>query len=174
MIRVSVQLNISKAQDSIVGYRREITLAANRAINRVADSARAEGVRAIHNATRLQTADVRRRMIVSGSNPATLTAIVRGLPFSPNLSRFKPRQTAPGVTADAWEGRKVYRRSFIMPRTGQVVARVGPSRLPLKGLRGPSVPRAFLTDEVLRAMLVKVYERFPIEFQRELARRIGA
>lgn len=173
MIRVSVELDISKAQDSIIGYRREITLAANRAINRVADSARAEGVRAIHNATQLQTADVRRRMIVSGSRPDTLTATIRALPFWPNLSRFKPRQTGAGVSVDVWEGRKVYRHSFIMPRTGQVVARVGKSRWPLKGLGGPSVPRSFITPGVLRAMLVKIYERFPIEFQRELTRRIG-
>lgn len=173
MISVSVSLDIDKAREAFLFHQREVTLAANRAINRVADSARAEGVRAIHGATQLKTADVRKRMTVHGSNPETLTATITGLPFSPNLARFGARQTRAGVTADAWEGRKLYRHSFIMPRTGQVVARVGRARFPLKGLRGPSVPRTFITPDVLRAMLVKVYERFPIEFARELARRLS-
>jgi minor tail protein Z (GPZ) len=172
MINVSVELDISAARQEFAAHQREVTLAASRAINRVADTTRAEAVRQIGPATHIRVTKIRERISVHGANPDYLIAEVTAHPYSPNLSQFDARQMPPGVSALAWEGRKVYRHAFIMP-SGGVVARVTKARYPLKGLRGPSVPRTFERPDIMRALLVRIYERFPIEFARELSRRIG-
>ena len=106
-------------------------------------------------------------MSVIGANVNYLVAELEAHPFSPNLSYFRATQNAKGVAASAWERRKTYVHAFKLP-SGRVVTRTSKSRFPLKGLRGPSVPRTFLRPEIIGKIEKAAIERFRREFERQL------
>lgn len=172
MATLSVTLDVSRMRSSVRGMRRQVNAAASRAINRAIDTARVTAGREVSKATKIKVRDVRARMSVRGSNPANLVATLTAHPYSPNLSRFRATENKTGVAATAWEGRKTYRHAFKLP-SGKVVTRTTKERTPLKGLRGPSVPRTFVRDEIMDAMEKAARARFNAEFQRELTRRLG-
>lgn len=167
MIGVNVKLDIERARRSIVLAQRDITQAAARAINKAANGVATVGGREISARTKIPVREVRQRMKVMGANGQRLYATVTAYPYSPNLSKFKATQQKAGVAATAWEGRKTYRGSFMMP-SGRVVTRTGPGRFPLKGLRGPSVPRTFEREPVASVLVAEAEKRFAAEFERQL------
>lgn len=174
MIRLSVQLQIQSAQSQLGDMRKQVTAGASRAINRAIDSARSTAAKSISAATHIQQKQVRTRLYVTGSTPDHLVAELDAHPYSPNLASFNATEQKEGVAATAWEARKVYRHSFINPRTGLVVARTGPSRFPLKGLRGPSVPRTFERDDIIKQIDGAARETFEAQFAHEVERRTGS
>ncbi len=64
------------------------------------------------------------------------------------LDRFQWRATSRGISAttETRKGPKLYARSFQNQRSGKPVARTGSRRIPIKGLRGPSVVQFFRTN----------------------------
>lgn len=173
MIKVNVKVDVSRMLRETQGEQRKVRLAASRAINRAADTGATTGARTISSKTKLKVREVRTRISVRGSRPDYLIAEIEAHPYSPNLARFRATQNRKGVAASAWERRKVYMHAFIHPRTGKVVTRTTDKRTPLKGLRGPSVPRTFMRDDVLKEIESKVVARFISEFDRDLTRRLS-
>lgn len=63
------------------------------------------------------------------------------------LNDFKARQTRSGVSAAPWARRVVFGGTFIVGSIGgNVFKRIGPSRLPIEKLWGPSVPKEVVKD----------------------------
>lgn len=172
MIRLRVSFEVGQAQRSLQISRTQVRAAASRAINRAIDTARTHSGRAVASATKIKVREVRQRMSIVGSTPANLRATLTAHPYAPNLSRFRASENKAGVAATAWEGRKTYRHAFIMP-SGKVVTRTGKGRTPLKGLRGPSVPRTFVRDEIMESTEAAAYARFRKEFASQITRRMG-
>lgn len=143
-----------------------------RALNRAADGVRAEAVRTIAKLTKLKQKDIRSRIYVRGASPQRLWAEVEAYPYSPNLKDFRATQNKTGTAASAWEKRKTYRHAFIHPKTRRVVTRTTTKRFPLKGLRGPSVPKTFMQQAVIARLEAVARQRWRSEYERELARRL--
>jgi hypothetical protein len=169
-VRVDVQRTIDELRELA---DRVIPAATSRALNRTIDSGRAEAVRAVSDETGYTRSEVRERMFVKGATPRRWRAELQAFPLSKNLSRFNARQQAPGVRANAWRNTKTYRGSFILKKNGRVVSRVGKERFPLKGLRGPSVRKSFMRPKVNDRIVQRIRTRWPLEFQREIAFRLG-
>lgn len=173
MIRLRVKLDIDRVRAQTVGMGKEVDKAAARAINRAIDTARTTGKREVSAATKIKISDVNRRLSVNGAAPGRLVATLTANPYAPNLSKFRATQNKAGVAASAWEGRKTYTHAFILPRSGKVVTRTTSQRTPLKGLRGPSVPRTFMREAILTKIESASRDRFTREFEREVTRRLS-
>jgi hypothetical protein len=169
---VSVKLDVQSMLRANQEHQRTVKKAAARAINRTIDGARTNGAREVAAATKLKVRDVRSRMTITGASPDRLIAELTAHPYSPNLKAFRATQNRKGVAASAWEGRKTYRHAFILKGSGKVVTRTGSGRSPLKGLRGPSVPRTFVKPAIIEKIDKAARVRFSAEFDREIARRI--
>jgi hypothetical protein len=175
VLKVSVKLDTVGLRRDLDRLKRNVVpKVISRALNRSADGVRAEAVRVISRMTKLKQADIRKRMFVKGATPQRLYADVLAYPLSPNLKQFRATQNKVGVAASAWERRKTYRHAFIHPRTGRVVTRETKERFPLKGLRGPSLPRTFMQQIVLARLAAVAKQRWRSEVEREAARRLRA
>ena len=65
-----------------------------------------------------------------------------------SLKEFGARQTAKGVSAAPWGKRRVFPHAFIAPTLGgHVFIREGRSRLPIRKLWGPAIPREMVKDQ---------------------------
>lgn len=169
-MRIDVKVDVDQALRKLTALEREIApKAAVSALNKVATSARAEAVRQIARETGIKQSEIRQHLVIRRATRNTLSAQISAKPWSPNLIRYQARQTKQGVSAAPWRNRRVHKGTFIANQGRTVFAREGKARLPLKPIRGPSVPREFMRDVAMRAMRAKVAERFPIEFERALA-----
>ena len=166
-IRISVDLDgAMKVLDDL--ERKYVPQAASAAINRVATSARAEAVREIARKTGLTQAEVRKHVDIVTANRGNLEATIVAKAWSPNLIRYKARQTPQGVVASPWRNKRTHKGTFIGNQGRTVFVRQGKARLPLKPVRGPSVRKEFLQGYAIKAMEKKVAERFGLEFDRAL------
>lgn len=170
MISISFKMDINAVRSQFLFNQGEISKAAARALNRTADGTKATAITEISTRTKLKVTALRKRFSVNGANPLKLMAIINAFAYSPNLASFNAKQTEPGVVATAWEGRKVYKHTFIV--NGHVVARVGKARFPLKGIRGPSSPQTFKLDAVTQKLIAYATGRFAKEFAYEWQRRL--
>jgi hypothetical protein len=171
-MKFSIKADLRQVERMATTMQRQvIPKAAARAINRAIDAANTTAAREISSATKIKQKDVRRRLFVRGASAARLAASLEALPMSPNLRYFKARQNKAGVAATAWEQRKTYKGAFQMP-SGLVVKRTTKKRYPIKGLRGPSVPKTFMQQRILARIAAVAEQRWRSEFERELARRL--
>lgn len=171
MIKVSVKFDIQAAKSSLEQkLHKPMLKAAARALNRAADSTAVASAREISTLTKIKQREVKDKLKVNGATAQRLVAVISAYPYAPNLKKFRATQNKTGVAASAWERRKTYRHAFINPRTGSVVSRVGEGRFPLKGLRGPSVPSAFLQRRVVQLMGETALAAFRKNFAHEMAR----
>lgn len=170
MISVSFKMDIDAVRSQFTFAQSEISKAASKALNRAADGTKTQAISEISTRTKLKVTQLRKRFSVNGANPLKLTAIINSYGYSPNLGQFNAKQTAPGVQANAWEGSKVYRHTFMV--NGKVVARVGKERFPLKGIRGPSSPQTFKLDAVTKKLIAYATGRFAKDFAYEWQRRL--
>jgi hypothetical protein len=63
-----------------------------------------------------------------------------------SLKEFGPKRTGKGVSAAPWKKRRVFPHTFFGPG-GHVYVREGRSRLPIKKLWGPNIPKEMVKDE---------------------------
>ena len=63
-----------------------------------------------------------------------------------SLKQFGPRKTAKGISAAPWKRRLVFPHTFFGPN-GHVFVRRGASRLPIKKLFGPNIPKEMVKDQ---------------------------
>ncbi|MBI5135792.1 MAG: phage tail protein [Nitrospirae bacterium] len=182
MIGLDVRADVRGTERWLTGLRKKaVPKAASMAINRVADTVRSRGVKAISGITSLKQKRVREAVVIAvKARRSNLTAVIRAKRSGINLIEFVAgakrvpgafRRQA-GVSAKAWGQRKVYKGTFIGkgPKSGKLIvaARTSKARGPLKGIAGPSVPRVFISEEVRREMLNTARQRWPIEFERAL------
>ena len=167
-MQIDVQVDIRKATQGLLLMQKDINTAAVAALNKVGITARATAARQISRVSGLPVNQVRQHVPLVRANKWRLQAEISGKPYSPNLIRYSARQTKQGVSANAWRKRKVYRGTFIANKGRTVFKRVGPERLPIKAVYGPSVRREFIRDTTFKAVEQTVDARFPLEFDRAL------
>ena len=173
-MRLNISVDLDGAMKALDRLERELApKAASAALNRVATSARAEAVREIARKSGLTQAEVRKHIDIVTANRGNLEAQIIARPWSPNLIRFKARQTPQGVVASPWRNKRVHKHTFIGNQGRTVFVRQGKGRLPIKSVRGPSVKKEFLQGYAIKAMEKKVAERFGIEFDRALRAMIS-
>lgn len=171
MISISFKTDIEDVRRQFLFNQDQISRAASKALNRTADGTKNQAITEISVRTKLKVTQLRKRFSVNGANPLKLIAIINAFGYSPNLGQFAAKQSQPGVVANAWEGSKVYRHTFMI--NGKVVARVGKARFPLKGIRGPSSPQTFKLDPVTQKLIAYATGRFAKDFAYEWQRRLG-
>lgn len=167
-MQIDVRVDVEKAIRSLWVMQRDVNTAAAAALNRVGVTARAAAAREISKASGLPVNQVRKHVPLVRANKWNLQCEISARPYAPNLIRYSARQTKAGVSANAWRKRKVYRGTFIANKGRTVFKRVGPARLPIKAVYGPSVRREFIRDTVAKAINTTVEQRFALEFDRAL------
>lgn len=168
MISISVETNIGEALAMLGDLERNLApRAASIAINRTAASVATEASRVIAAETGFGVREVRQRFRLRLANKYNLMASVSAMAYSPNVKRFAARKGKAGASAAPWRRRRTMRHTFLMP-SGSVVVRTTKKRFPVKSIRGPSVRLEFMKGYAAEAMLKKVRQRFPIEFDRAL------
>lgn len=173
MIKLSVQGDIASARRQFAHKRRQVDLAASRAINRALDSARSAATKVLSKRTGIKPQRaIRDRLKVHPSSPDYLIGSIGVEAHTPNLIRFNARQTKRGVSASAWGKRKVYPRTFIGNQGRTVFKRTGKSRNPIRPVYGPRLHAEAATAEVRKQMDMVARPRFKKEFAHELRRRI--
>lgn len=166
--------------------RKEVPAAAAAALNKVGATVRSRAVKSISAQTKVKQKLVRQEVkVVWKANRRDLRTIVRASRRGINLIEFvTPSKRIwgafhrrKGVVANAWGQRKTYKGTFIGygPRSGKnvVYVRTGKARNRLQHVRGPSIPKAFLNDVTQTVMLQVGRERWGIEFDRALQRRLA-
>lgn len=173
MIEVDVRADVAAVMRQLAGLSTQVVEpAAAAALNRVAVTTRRVAIKSIVDETGIRANAVRQRINISRANRNQLEARLKAQAYAPNLANYAARQVKGGVSANAWRNRKVYRGSFLAPKKRLVFTRVGPKRLPIKALRGPSVRKQFMRLPSERVMRQTIAERWPIEFAREVRFRL--
>lgn len=167
-MHIDVRVDVEKAIRGLWLMQRDVNTAATAALNKVGVTARAAAAREISKASGLPVNQVRPHVPLVRANKWSLQCEISAKPYAPNLIRYAARQTRAGVSANAWRKRKVYRGTFIANKGRTVFKRIGPSRLPIKAVYGPSVRREFIRDTVTKAIHRTVDQRFALEFERAL------
>jgi hypothetical protein len=172
-MQISVEVDIRNATRGLLLLQKDINRAAVAALNKTGTTARAVAAREISRETSLPVNEVRKRVPLVKANGYTLQAQIKAEPYAPNLIRYSKDTRAAarkrgGVRAKAWRQAKLYKGTFIGNQGRTVFKRVGESRLPIKAVYGPSVPREFIRDHTLTAIQTTVGQRFPLEFDRAL------
>ena len=172
MIQISLKAEFDNALRSLAGLEKQVEVAAQQAINRVAATAKSIAVKSISSETGIQQKLVRDRIAIFKASRSALSAVVSAFKYAPNLIRYQAKQTKAGVSAKAWNQRKVYRGTFIGNKGRTVFKRVGKARLPIKAVYGPSIPQTFIKARTTEAMIQAVQTRWPTEFDAALANQL--
>jgi hypothetical protein len=173
---IDIRFDTKDVERELNRWQREvIPKAAAAALNKVAATIEVQTAREISKTTGMGVRTIKEKIAVHRAGPAHLIASIEGFAHAPNLIRYGARQTKQGVSANAWNKRKIYKHTFIANQGRTVFARVGKARLPIKPIYGPSVRKEF---ERARALMKTVAEqRWGIEFERAvrlyLARQAG-
>lgn len=169
MITLSVKGTVDAIVKELNRLQREVVPKATaRALNRTITTVNNEAARAISKRTGMGVRSIKEKLRIYKAGPHKLVAEIVAPKHAPNLIRYGARRTKKGVSAKAWNQRKVYKHTFIANDGRTVFARVGKARLPIKPIYGPSLPRTFVKQAIREVMEKVGAERFPIEFTREL------
>ncbi len=154
-----------------------VTKAANSALNKTIKSVQSAAVKDISKDIGLSQKDTRRYLIIKRATWRNLVASVTGSGKRIAISRLKPKPVKKGVTYRGKGGkRKLIPGAFIAPIPGSdklgVFKRVGKKRMPIRFLRGVSIPKVMTEAAVERSMKVVAGERWQKNFQSELNYRL--
>jgi hypothetical protein len=153
-----------------------------RTLNRVAESAKVASAKNIAPQMNSRQAAVKRRIETRKATFKTLWATLVARDRALQLIEFvvgskKPTQQMGGkrrlVRAKVYGKTRTLSKAFIAPRRNgssktTVYMRKSGKRLPLKMLYGPGIMQLFRQRENDQVMQMKVLERFPVEFRRNL------
>jgi hypothetical protein len=153
-----------------------------RTLNRVAESAKVASAKNIAPQMNSRQAAVKRRIETRKATFKTLWATLVARDRALQLIEFvvgskKPTQQVGGkrglVRAKVYGKTRTLSKAFIAPRRRgssktTVYMRKSGKRLPLKMLYGPGIMQLFRQRENDQVMQMKVLERFPVEFRRNL------
>ncbi len=105
-----------------------------------------------------------------GAGQGTFTIIARDVTMS--LKEFSPRRTRAGVSAAPWGHRRTFPHTFFGPG-GHVFVREGTSRLPVKKLWGPNIPKEMVKDQTEQTFYAFTAQALPMELEKWLLRALG-
>ena len=105
-----------------------------------------------------------------GTGQGSFTIVARDVTLS--LKEFGARPTRAGVSAAPWNKRRVFPHTFIGPG-GHVFVREGKSRLPIKKLWGPNIPKEMVKDETERRFYAYTAQALPAELEKWLFKALG-
>ena len=180
---VTVQHDLKKLMRSLNSLEREVAPQATvRTLNRVANSAKVASAKHIAPKMNSRQAAIKRRIETRKATHKTLWATLVARDRALQLIEFvigskKPTQQPGGkrgvVRAKVYGKTRTLSKAFIAPRRRgssktTVYMRKSGKRLPLKMLYGPGIMQLFKQRENDQVMQMKVLERFPIEFRRNL------
>ena len=151
--------------------RQVLPQATNRTINRVGGKVRTQVRRHVSSEAGIAQKALNQRGFFADikSNLRTLTFSVIVKYGSIPLKDFNPRQTKLGVTAKAWNKRKVYEGAFISEKLGRhVFVRKSNKRLPIKKLYGPIPARLAKGRELENKVDHVIDTSFITELQRNI------
>lgn len=187
MIGINVQFDIERARRELSALGKEVNKGAARSLDRVATTVRKVADQEIRKRLALKSATVKdniKKVRPYGQASLIRDVVASGGPIP--LKGYSARQTRSGVTYKIGQGkpRKVYirskRKGFINPGWGggNVFVAVGPNppgprNAPIKKVYGPGIAQAFVAGRTKKIMLATANERWPIEFNREMAYRKG-
>lgn len=167
-----MELELTTAsRQKLISLGQQFPKAGNRALNKIARSAKTQIVREITKDINLKSADVNKSMTVIPSRGQSLTAIVRSLRSRRfNLIRFRARQVRKGVSVAFKKGqRKIIAGAFIGNAGRTVFKRVGKERLPIKALQAPySVNDLFRSQRMKDRVQKFLHEAYPRVLAQEL------
>ena len=180
---ISVTHDLKQLRRKLTALEREVApQAAVRTLNRVANSAKVASAKHIAPKMNSRQAAVKRRIETQKATRKTLWATLVARDRALQLIEFvvgskKPTQQPGGkrgvVRAKVYGKTRTLNQAFIAPRRRgssktTVYMRKSGKRLPLKMLYGPGIMQLFKQKENDQVMQMKVLERFPIEFRRNL------
>jgi hypothetical protein len=180
-MKFSIKLDLAEIKQMERRVRKgAVPKAAARAINRVAESVRADVVRRMRQHRGLKARTIREALTIRRAGATQLLAevIASGLPIP--LREYSARQTRKGVTVmvNPTRGRKLIvskgNKAFTIGKFGKhVFVRQGSKRLPIKKLFGPSIPATFLRKQIVEAMNEVAAREWPKRFAHELERELA-
>lgn len=180
---ISVTHDLKQLRRKLTALEREVAPQATvRTLNRVANSAKVASAKHIAPKMNSRQAAVKRRIETQKATRKTLWATLVARDRALQLIEFvvgskKPTQQPGGkrgvVRAKVYGKTRTLNKAFIAPRRRgssktTVYMRKSGKRLPLKMLYGPGIMQLFKQKENDQVMQMKVLERFPIEFRRNL------
>ena len=180
---ITIQHDLKKLMRSLNSLEREVAPQATvRTLNRVANSAKVASAKHIAPQMNSRQAAVKRRIETRKATHKTLWATLVARDRALQLIEFvigskKPTQQPGGkrgvVRAKVYGKTRTLNQAFIAPRKRgssktTVYMRKSGKRLPLKMLYGPGIMQLFKQRENDQVIQMKVLERFPIEFRRNL------
>ncbi len=98
---------------------RQARTALSRALNHEGDKGRTQVKRALVTQTGIKYGAVDKAMATVRSTPATLTYMLKARGHETNIAWFGGAQRRKGVSAAPWNKRRIFARSFIVPRFGR-------------------------------------------------------
>ena len=180
---ISVTHDLKQLRRKLTALEREVAPQATvRTLNRVANSAKVASAKHIAPQMNSRQAAVKRRIETRKATRKTLWATLVARDRALQLIEFvigskKPTQQPGGkrgvVRVKKYGKTSTLPNAFIAPRKRgssktTVYKRKSGKRLPLKMLYGPGIMQLFKQRENDQMMQMKVLERFPIEFRRNL------
>lgn len=185
---ITIQHDLKKLMRSLNALESKVAPQATvRTLNRVAESAKVASAKHIAPQMNSRQAAVKRRIETRKATFKTLWATLVARDRALQLIEFvvgskKPTQQPGGkrglVRAKVYGKTRTLGKAFIAPRRRgasktTVYMRKSGKRLPLKMLYGPGIMQLFRQRENDQVMQMKVLERFPIEFRRNLDFYLG-
>lgn len=173
-MKIDVRADVAKARRTLRSWQQSaLPKATAAALNRMGDQARTLAVKELAAVTGLKQKDVRAGLSRQRATWSKLSTAVIAIGKSLNLIRFGARQTKAGVSASAWDKRRIYPGTFIANQGRTVFRRetVGGKRvgrLPIVPVHGPSLPREMAKAAVMDKLAQAVQAKWPAEFARQL------
>jgi hypothetical protein len=149
-----MQLIISAQDQVLARYGNQLAalgegqarIAMSRALNHEGDKGRTQVKRALVKQTGIKYGPVDKAMTTVRATPATLTYTLKARGDETNIAWFGGLQRRKGVSAAPWSKRRIFARSFIIPRFGRAFIRTSKKRLPIRPLYGPNLARELVKD----------------------------
>ena len=120
--------------------------ALSRALNHEGDKGRTQVKRALVKQTGIKYGAVDKAMATVRATPVTLTYTLKARGDETNIAWFGGLRHRKGVSAAPWNKRRIFARSFIVPRFGRAFIRTSKNRLPIRPLYGPNLARELVKD----------------------------
>lgn len=146
--------------------------AMSRALNHEGDKG-TQVKRALVKQTGIKYGAVDKAMATIRATPASLTYTLKAHGDETNIAWFGGVQRRKGVSAAPWNKRRIFARSFIVPRFGRAFTRTSKMRLPIRPLYGPNLARELMKDSSAAAWqsgVVNIVARVGHEIGRILPR----
>ena len=171
-MQISIKSDIKSVMRDLDAIERKVLpRALDRSINRIGGTANTLLRRGIAKEAGITQAKLKTRGFFSQvrSTIRTLTFSLIVKYGSIPLKDFNPRQTKQGVTAKAWNTRKVYDGAFVVDSLGRhVFVRKTKKRLPIKKLYGPIPARLAEEDSITSSIQSMIKQKLPTELFRNI------